>query len=241
MPAFNDNPNAVSVTKRRAISATKKSWSDEQKLELIKMYLMTGNLALSAASLKIPEHTARKWKGSNWWKEREHELRVQKDFKVSARLEKIIEKSLIAVEDRLDNGDFFFNRDTQAVERRPVSMQAAHKVAVDLMERKDVLDKRAEAGDTQEIAVDKFIQLAEKFASLAQKTQEKPPVEVTDVIYVNESDQEEEDDHAVHDEREEGLQERESEVQLETERTEEEEFEDDGETEGERLWSYEER
>lgn len=199
MPAFNDNPNAVSVTKRRAISATKKSWSDEQKLELIKMYLMTGNLALSAASLKIPEHTARKWKGSNWWKEREHELRVQKDFKVSARLEKIIEKSLIAVEDRLDNGDFFFNRDTQAVERRPVSMQAAHKVAVDLMERKDVLDKRAEAGDTQEIAVDKFIQLAEKFASLAQKTQEKPPVEVTDVIYVNEQEElTEEDDSALH-------------------------------------------
>ena len=194
MPAFNDNPNATAVTKRRAVSAAKKRWSDEQKLELIKMYLMTGNLALSAASLKISEVTARKWKATNWWKEREHELRVQKDFKVSARLEKIIEKSLVAVEDRLDNGDFHYNKDTGSIERRPVTMQAAHKVAVDLMERKDVLDKRAEAGDTQEVAVDKFIQLAEKFAALAQKTQEKPPVEVTDVIYVNESDQENEDD-----------------------------------------------
>src|SRR5690606_32252526 len=97
---FNDNPNTPAVTRRRAVSATKKRWSDEQKLELIKMYLLTGNLALSSAALKIPEDTARRWKGSIWWKEREHELRLQKDFKVSARLEHIIDRSLVMVEDR---------------------------------------------------------------------------------------------------------------------------------------------
>lgn len=210
-------------------------WSDQQKLDLLKMYTLTGNLALSAAACKIPEDTARRWKAQNWWKERLADLKSQKDFEVSARLEKIVNSSLLIMEDRLDQGDFFFNPKSGRIERKPVSLQAAHKVAVDLMDRQDALERRALRGESQEVAVDKWIALAEKFAQLAQKSQDKPKVEVTDVIFVKEPG---EDIDALHDEREEGLQERESEIQLETERDQEEGGPEQGEEAGELLWSY---
>jgi hypothetical protein len=241
------NPFSDSTVGNRAVtknktgsSPAKKPFSDQQKLDLLKMYTLTGNLALSAASLRIPEKTARRWKASNWWKERMADLKSQKDFEVSARLEKIIQSSLEIMEDRLTRGDYFFNGKTGKIERKPVSLQAAHKVAVDLMDRQDVLEQRALKGETQEVAVDKWIALAEKFASLASQSQEKPKptVEVTDVIYVNESEQEEKEQDALHDERQEGCEEAVSEVRQQTLSDEEESPEEQGEETGECLWTY---
>lgn len=186
---FTDSPNTPTKSKRRAVAKSGARWSDSQKMELIQMYLLTGNLALSAASLKIPEDTARQWKAKNWWKEREHELRIQKDFKISNRLERIVDKSLELVDDRLQHGDFFYNKNSGTLERKPVSLLQAHKVASDMLDRRELLEKKLNAGQTQEVAIDKFVQLAEKFAALAQKTQEKPPVEVTDVIYIPEGEE----------------------------------------------------
>lgn len=232
---FSDKPGGFIPSKRRAIAAEGKRWSPSQRLDLMKLYLMTGNLATACAATNIPYRTAYKWKISSWWKEHLAELKAQKDFEVSARLDKIINKSLIEVEDRLERGDYVYNPKSGKMERKPVNLNTAHRVAVDLMERQDILEGRKIQGESQEIAVDKFIQLAEKFAELARKTHDKPPVLVTDVIV-----QEREETDALHDEREEGLQEGEQEVQLQAERTEEEELEDSSEEKSELLWSYDE-
>lgn len=230
-----DNPNRKHLvrSRRKPMSyKNNKEYSDEQKIELIKMYLLTGNLAFSAASLSIPEITARQWKNTNWWKETEHELRLQQDFEVNAHLSKIVEKSLEVVADRLQGGDYIYDSKIGKMVRRPVSAIQANKIVQDMLDRRDLLDKKTTTGASQEVAIDKFVQLAEKFAQLAQKTTEKPPVEVTDVIYV------EEKSDAVHDRREEGLQEGEREILVET-GAEEEPGETEQSSEGsDSGWTY---
>jgi hypothetical protein len=123
-------------------------------------------------------------------------------MQLSARLKNLVEASLVAVTDRLENGDFMYDQKTGQMIRKPVNIRDAHKVATDLMEKRTMLDKAVAPAQEQTQDVDRLEQLAEKFASFVLKKTEQAPVivEVTDVIY-------KENDHALHDERSQGLQE----------------------------------
>lgn len=163
----------------------KKHYADEQKIELCKLYLLTGNLKASAASLRIPEVTARYWKSQEWWKQLEAEMRVSEQIQLSARLKRVVEKSMAVVEDRLENGDWQYNSRTGQLFRKPVAMKDAHRVTMDMATKAiEIDDKAVAAPELEEAKADKFAELAQKFAELAQRAIEKPPLEVTDVIYV---------------------------------------------------------
>lgn len=214
MTQFTDRPMYAGAVKnkRKKPGDSNKHYSDEQKIELVKMYMVTGVLSLAAASLKIPEVTARNWKTKDWWKQLENELRFEKNIKLSSRLQRIVERCLDAVEDRLENGDWIYDQKIGELRRKPVGLKDVHKVAMDMVDRVDVIEKaHVAAPELQDSMADRFAKLAEQFATLATKQQEKPPVEVTDVIYVEEKKNSTnsaiggEDDRALHEERKEGL------------------------------------
>jgi hypothetical protein len=164
----------------RPVGAVGRSWSDSQKLEAITTYLSLGNLSLTSRVLKIPEMTLREWKQKDWWKEMEIDLKSQENIQLSARLKRIIESTLAATEDRLANGDFIYDNKSGQMVRKPVSMKDAHKVAMDMMNRRDVLDNQRPQSVSVEQIDDKLSKLAEKFEQIANGT--KPIIEVTDVI-----------------------------------------------------------
>lgn len=205
-------------TRRRALEAKGKHWSDSQKLEAVQTYLMLGSVRMTSAALKIPEITLKVWRASTWWKDLESELKIQDELQLSTRLKKIAEKSFAAVEDRLEHGNFVFDQKTGKIRRIPVNLKDAHKVALDSIQQKELIGKKHVdvANDGQ--ILDKLEQLANKFAEMAtdkfkQIKDESRTVEMAEVI--------EEYDDAVHDKWEEGLQEGEPAVQLEAEREEE--------------------
>jgi transposase-like protein len=154
----------------RSITAeTSRSWSDSQKMEAIQSYLLLGNLALTSRILGIPEITLRVWKRTEWWKDTVQEIRTQEKIELSSKMKKIVKASMDVVEDRLINGDFQFDQKTGAVVRKPVNMRDAHKVAVDLADRQDVLE-RAEKPETTDAGIEsRLLKLAEKFADMATK------------------------------------------------------------------------
>ena len=215
--ALSDAPNAHKTrTKRRAVDAGMGvRWSDSQKLEAVQTYLMLGSVRMASAALKIPEITIKVWRASTWWKDLESELKIQDELQLSTRLKKIAEKSFAAVEDRLEHGNFVLDQKTGKVRRIPVNLKDAHKVAVDSVQQQELIArKHVEVANDGQI-MDKLEQLANKFAEMATDKfkQIKDEQRTVDMV--------EEITDAVHDEWEEGLQERELEVQLETERTEE--------------------
>src|SRR5690606_36127026 len=115
----------------------------------------------------------------------EKEMRVSEQIQLPARLKRIAEKSMAVVEDRLENGDWQYNPKTGQLFRKPVSLKDAHRVTMDVSSKAIELDdKQVAAPELQQATSDKFAELAQKFAELAQRAIEKPPLEVTDVIYV---------------------------------------------------------
>src|ERR1700752_1201150 len=152
---------------RRSENAEGKWWSDSQKLECVKTFLMTGNIAMSARILKIPDDTVRRWAKTTWWEEIVDELRSQDELVLSARLQKIVNKSLDVVEDRLDKGDFVYDQKTGEMRRKPVSMRDAAKVMADSHTKRDLVLNRAQPQVSDEQVADKLLKLAERFAELA--------------------------------------------------------------------------
>ena len=176
--------------KIRSVDAgTNRSWSDKQKIEAVQSYLLLGNLALTSRILKIPEITLRVWKTTEWWKNVVDDIRQQESMEMSGRLKKIVDASLVAVEDRLLNGDMMYDNKTGQMVRKPVNMRDAHKVAVDLMDKRKLLDKEVLEGPVEAQEDDRLLKLAEKFASFVQvKMKPVETIDVEDITIKEEND-----------------------------------------------------
>lgn len=179
------------------------------RIETVKTFLIFGgSTRLTSAAMKIPEQTIYQWRRQEWWHELERELKQQENMQLSARLKKIVERSLDVVADRLENGDFIYDQKTGEMRRKPVAMKDAHKVAIDSNTQRQLLEQNENFVVAQEQVQDKLAKLAEAFASLS-----KPKVEVTDVVFVEEApktllpdeieyDDETGEDNALHEGRE---------------------------------------
>lgn len=195
-----------SVRRREVDAFTNKRWSDSQKIEAVTTYLTLGNLAQTAKVLQIPDITLRGWKTTMWWKELEDDIKVQEELTLSSRLKRIIESTMAVTEDRLANGDFIFDQKTGKLIRKPVSMRDAHKVSVDMIERRDKILNRQPNSIPMEQIENKLEKLAKKFEEIATG---RRPLEVTDVIIGTEviTIEDKVIDNAIPDEWEEELQE----------------------------------
>ena len=173
----------------RSIAAeTNKQWSDKQKMEAIQSWLLLGNLALTSRILGIPEITLRVWKRTEWWNDAVQEIKTQDRIQLSSRMKKIVDASLSVVEDRLVNGDFQFDQKSGEVIRKPVNMKDAHKVAIDLQDRQELIEKVEKPENTDDAIEGRLLKLAEKFADMAtkrieQKVDEHRTVDVADAEF----------------------------------------------------------
>lgn len=196
--AISDNPNRqgqvskVRRTQADAAEGVATWWSDKQKLETVQTYLMLGNAAMTARVLKIPEDTVYRWRKSAWWKEIEGELRVQDELQLSARLQKVVAKSMDAVEERLENGDYVYNQKTGEMRRKPVSMRDAHKVSMDLIDKRHLINNRNAPTASEEQMNDKLAKMMIQFANFAKGQLDKNnTIDVQDVTIVEDANENE--------------------------------------------------
>jgi hypothetical protein len=161
--------------KKRAIDAGSNfRWSDAQKLEAVQSYLALGNLALTSRLLGIPEVTLRVWKAQEWWTEVVEDIRLQDTIQLSARMKKLVEASHTIVAQRLESGDPILNQKTGEIVYKPVSMKDAHKVATDLIDRSQTLQKIIDGEVVTDASNDNKLEaLAERFAEMATRSIEK--------------------------------------------------------------------
>ncbi|MHB8602177.1 MAG: hypothetical protein ACYC9R_06345 [Nitrosotalea sp.] len=130
------------VTKRiRKHEPGKGWWSNEERIEAVKAYLLLGKIKLVCATTSIPEITLRKWKSQDWWKEAEEEYRKSSRIEVSGKLSNIINKTMVELEDRVSNGDYYFNQVTRSWERKKINANVLHKITSDLIDKQLVLEK----------------------------------------------------------------------------------------------------
>lgn len=154
---------------RSTLAETNLRWSEKQRMEAVNSYLLLGNLALTSRILNIPEITLRVWKAQTWWKDAVLEIKNSEKVQLSTRIRKLVDGALAVVEDRLTNGDFQYDQKTGVVVRKPVNMKDAHKVAIDMADKHEQLERSERPEQTEDHIEDKLLKLAEKFADMATK------------------------------------------------------------------------
>lgn len=120
------------------------NWPIEKKVEVVTQWLVLGNLKQVAAISGVSYDLVRQWRTQTWWPELEAEIRQSQNIEMDTKLSKIVEKSLEATLDRVENGDFIYDQKSGEIRRKPAALRDVHRVAVDLLDRREVLRKGAE-------------------------------------------------------------------------------------------------
>lgn len=158
------------MTRRRRKKLGTKEWhSDSQRIQLVTTWLATGNMALAASTLQIPEPTARRWKASPWFKQMVEDIRNEENLVLDSKLKKVVDKSVDALLDRVEHGDFQFDQREGRMVRKPISARDASTITRDMIDRRSLLQskKPTELNDERKVA-DKLLKLAEEFSKFSK-------------------------------------------------------------------------
>lgn len=175
------NHGWVYVKKRKTKAGEGGHWPESKRVEVLTTYLSTGSPKLTVAITGVPMATFEVWKKSVWWKEMEEQIRNNEDMELSAKLKKVVDKSLETVLDRMENGDFMYDPKEGRMVRVPVKMRDTHKVMTDVIDKRMLLQKRpTKITEHQTTVDDRLKNLAQQFAQFVTgKQQEQLPASVT--------------------------------------------------------------
>ena len=169
-------------------------WSDKKKIEVVTSWLALGKMPLVEAVTGVPTSTVKQWKLQPWWADMVHQIQTDSDQELDTKLSSIVDKSLEAVNERLMHGEFVLDPKTGKISRVPAKLRDVSRVAVDLLDKLDILRAKPIKQQEQLAHLDILKKLAGEFSEWARihlKT-EKVLGETYD---------------AVHDERTQGLRE----------------------------------
>jgi hypothetical protein len=141
-------------------------WPIEKKIEVVSQWLVLGNLKLVAASTGVDYEVLKQWRMKPWWKDLELEIRATQNIAMDNKLSKIIERSLEATYDRLENGEVVLNQKTGELTRRPVTMRDAARVATDMLSKQHILrtDEAEKPKESAQSVTEQLKTLAMEFA-----------------------------------------------------------------------------
>jgi transposase-like protein len=171
--------------RQRALDHPHARWSDQQKLDAVKSWLVLGNLSMVARLHSIPRITLVKWKECAWWHELVEELKQEEKLVLSNKMKSLVDAAHQVVANRLEVGDAVLNQKTGEIVYKPVSMKDAHRVAVDMLNQRQLLEKGAIQGPITEGSNEKLEALAEKFAEFVTKKIDKKRTVEGEVVDVS--------------------------------------------------------
>jgi hypothetical protein len=173
-----------------------KPYSDAKRVEAVTSYLALGKLPLVSAVVDIPVSTLRQWKLQPWWKELIDEIHREDEFELDAKLSKIIDRTLDAVVERVEHGEFILDSKTGQVKRVPVKLRDVHRVSVDLIDKRNLIRGKPTSRVEKTETVDTLQKLAAQFAEWVKIGIKREEKTIEGEVL------------AVHEERSEGLQDR---------------------------------
>jgi hypothetical protein len=163
----------------------RKKWDEKTRLELVQSYILTGSLAVAAGICKVPLPTAKVWKQSQWFRDLELELRQGAKLKLSSKLNKIVESSMTQLADRIENGDYIWDKVAKEYKRKPITAEVAQKITAQLIDRTLQVEKAAQTGTVTDEGLDARLEkLRMEMKEFAKRPSLKPinESEIIDVI-----------------------------------------------------------
>lgn len=128
----------------------------------------------------VPRGTIRQWKLQQWWKDLVEDIRNEEDTELDVKLSKVINKSLDAVTDRIENGDFMFDSKAGKFRRKPIHMRDALQAVTQVYDKRNLLRGKPTSRVEKHSTSDNLANLAAEFAKFAaSKTIEGEVIEST--------------------------------------------------------------
>lgn len=128
---------------------------------------MLGSMTETALVTGVPYPTIELWRRQDWWKEFALKLQSEDIQQMDSNLRRVIDKSLKAVEDRIDNGDALFDQKTGEIRRIPIKAQVALKITSELLTKRDKIQEAPHKEKIEETINARLMKLADEFHKLA--------------------------------------------------------------------------
>lgn len=139
-------------------------WSEQKRIEVATAHSMGLNATVIAATTGVSVHTIRVWRMEDWFKELVAEIVREDDNSSDAKLTKIVSKSLDVITDRLENGDFMYDKESSKFVRRPMYAKDVTRVADVMFDKRNLLrGKPTSISSKQEQISDRLLKIASEF------------------------------------------------------------------------------
>jgi transposase-like protein len=184
-PDFKERLKKITVRNMSVKHRTNTNWPMEKKIEVVSQFLVLGNMKMVAAMTGVSYDLIRQWKTQAWWKDLENEIRQTQNIEMDTKLSKIVDRSLDAVMDRVENGDFVYDQKAGVLKRKPANLRDVARVSVDMLSKRELLRGNAtERRENSQVSVSEQLKLlATEFAKW--QTPAKPTIDVEMVEVVD--------------------------------------------------------
>ena len=209
----------VKAPRKNDISQTDRGqWAEKKKLECLAYYVANGSLAETSRHCQVPYRTVAAWKAQDWWKDKVRDIQNEEYDKLDSKLTKALNKALDQVMDRIENGDEVFDSRTGGTVRVGAKLRDLNTAFNGLMDKRQLIRKQPTKIVEQQSTATQLTNLAAQFAAFVSGKPVKETVDQLAHIDGETVEQDEdgtyrvidntvEEDDAVYDEWEAGLQE----------------------------------
>ena len=147
-------------------------YPEQKRIEVVVLYACVGDPEQVSKLSSVPVFTIKKWRKEDWFKDLLREIREENNDKIDVQFTEIVEKTLVQVMDRLENGDHVQNYKGD-LQRKPISAKdLGYLLSINLDKRQTLRGEpttRTEVVEKlQEKQVDRLEKLAETFENLAR-------------------------------------------------------------------------
>lgn len=97
------------------------SWFPQDvKVEACTLYAVYGDFEIVSEKTRVPVATLKSWHQEPWWVDIQRQVYIEQNENLSSRINIVLDKSLVEIADRLENGDYYFTKGSQELRRKPV-------------------------------------------------------------------------------------------------------------------------
>ena len=166
-------------------------WAESKKIELLTLWMATGNLMQAAADCGVPHETAKSWRYSDWWKEKQKAIENEDYDKFDKKLTKAIDKALDSLVDRIENGETIYDPKTGGTIRMPAKLRDLNAAFNTVLDKRQVLRKQPTKIVEQQTTASQLTELAAQFAQFVNKSSKQEKIkDVTQEDYIEATEQE---------------------------------------------------
>lgn len=140
--------------------------SPEKKVEAVTLWCLLGNLRTVANTMGINYETIKDWKSQPWWNDVARTVKEESDEEIDSKLGGLIKKSLLAIEDRLEHGDFVVTRQNDII-RKQISAADSLKILSTSFDKRQLLRGKATSISENLSTDDKLKKIADKLATFS--------------------------------------------------------------------------